>query len=179
MSTSGCLASSPPLNSTEPAVVSNQNNIFKNSVNIAPTNSEGLLVGYSCIQVYIVSWWRCLLSAGSPTWQFHHNLMYSFIVTSKLCLFADKQDVYQRPGSREADGHMQIRFLSDKWGPAPAVHVTPRSSGDTCLHGCDKVLPVFHLLSHAVMPPHSLSVYLDVCLYFCVQCCDKHHMCSA
>lgn len=53
---------SPP--PTEPAVVSNQNNIFKNSVNITPTNSEGLLVGYSCIQVYIVSWWRCIRSAG-------------------------------------------------------------------------------------------------------------------
>ncbi len=57
---------SPPPNSTEPAVVSNQNNIFKNSVNITPTNSEGLLVGYSCIQVYIVSWWRCIRSAGEP-----------------------------------------------------------------------------------------------------------------
>lgn len=56
VSSSGCLVSPPPLNSTEPAVVSNQNNIFKNSVNITPTNSEGLLVGYSCIQVYIVSW---------------------------------------------------------------------------------------------------------------------------
>lgn len=51
---------------TEPAVVSNQNNIFKNSVNITPTNSEGLLVGYSCIQVYIVSWWRCTRNAGEP-----------------------------------------------------------------------------------------------------------------
>lgn len=56
----------PPPNSTEPAVVSNQNNIFKNSVNITPTNSEGLLVGYSCIQVYIVSWWRCIRSVGEP-----------------------------------------------------------------------------------------------------------------
>lgn len=54
----------PSSNSTEPAVVSHQNNIFKNAVNITPTNSEGLLVGYSCIQVYIVSWWRC--TGGEP-----------------------------------------------------------------------------------------------------------------
>lgn len=57
---------STPPNSTEPAVVSNQNNIFKNAVNITPTNSEGLLVGYSCIQVYIVSWWRCIRRTGEP-----------------------------------------------------------------------------------------------------------------
>lgn len=99
-------------NPTEPAVVSNQNNIFKNSVNITPTNSEGLLVGYSCIQVYIVSWWRCIRERrGSPTWQFHQNLMYSFIVTSKLCLFADNRDVYQRLGGQESRQAHADRFL--------------------------------------------------------------------
>lgn len=51
---------------------------------------------------------------GSPTWQFHQNLMYSFVVASKLCLFADNRNVYQGPGNGKADPHMQIGFLSDK-----------------------------------------------------------------
>lgn len=31
---------------------------------LPPTNSVGLLVGYSCIQVYIVSWWRSIGKRG-------------------------------------------------------------------------------------------------------------------
>lgn len=55
----------PSPSPNELAVVSNQNNIFKNSVNITLANSKGLLVGYSCIQVYIVSWWRCIWSVDN------------------------------------------------------------------------------------------------------------------
>lgn len=86
---------------------------------LPPTNSKGLLVGYSCIQVYIVSWWRCF---RSPTWQFHQNVMYSFIVTSKLYLFADNRDVYQGQESRR---HMQIGFLSDKLWPCTCRPCNP------------------------------------------------------
>lgn len=86
---------------------------------LLPTNSEGLLVGYSCIQVYIVSWSRCI--RRSPTWQFHQNLMYSFTVTSKLCLFVDNRDVYQGPGGQESRQAHADRFLI---GQVLALHLS-------------------------------------------------------
>lgn len=118
---------------------------------------------------------------GSPTWQFHQNLMYSFIVTSKLCLFADNWDVYQGPGGRESRQANADRFLIIQVvAPAPAGHVTPaRSPVEHEPAEYDKVSVISLTL---FLPPLSLSAYLDVCLYFfflCVQCCDKHHMCSA
>lgn len=48
---------------------------------------------------------------GSPTWLFHQNLMNSFMVTSKLCLFADNWDVYRGQVNKGADRHVQIGFL--------------------------------------------------------------------
>ena len=107
---------------------------FKNSVNITPYKQRGpLLVGYSCIQVYIVSWWRCIRRAGgSPTWQFHQNLMYSFIVTSKLCLFADNRDVYQGPG--RTGTCRSVSYRGKPW-PRTCLSCNPCSvpSGNTSL----------------------------------------------
>lgn len=43
--------------------------------------------------------------------QFHQNVMYAFIVTSKLCLFADNRDVDQRLGGQESRQTHADRFL--------------------------------------------------------------------
>ncbi len=58
-SSSGCLASPPTSlpDSTEPAVVSNQNNIFKNSVNITPYKQRGP----SLLAIHV---FRCTLYHG-------------------------------------------------------------------------------------------------------------------
>lgn len=51
--------------------------------------------------------------------------MYSFIVTSKLCLFADNRDVYQGPGRTGTCRSVSYRASR---GPAPAGLVTPARS---------------------------------------------------
>lgn len=57
---------------------------------------------------------------GSPTCSFYQKLMYSFIGTSKLCLFADKRDVYQGPGGQESRRAHADRFLI---GHVVALHL--------------------------------------------------------
>lgn len=117
--------------------------------------------------------------AGSLTWWFHQNLMYSFIVTGKLCLFADNWDVYQKPGwtGKQAGTCRSVSYRTSA-GLAPAGRVTPARSPvehDTV------PLTFFFFFCHlcdAYLQFHSLSPYLDMCLYLCVPYCDKHHMCS-
>lgn len=67
--------------------------------------------------------------AGSLTWWFHQNLMYSFIVTGKLCLFADNWDVYQKPGwtGKQAGTCRSVSYRTSA-GLAPAGRVTPARS---------------------------------------------------
>lgn len=67
--------------------------------------------------------------AGSLTWCFHQNLMYSFIVTGKLCLFADNRDVYQKPGwtGKQAGTCRSVSYRTSA-GLAPAGRVTPARS---------------------------------------------------
>lgn len=141
---------------------------FKNSVNITPYKQRGpLLVGYSCIQVYIVSWWRCIRHAGrgggSPTRQFHQNLMYSFIVTSKLCLFADNRDVYQGPGRTGTCRSVSYRASR---GPAPAGLVTPaRSPAGT--RAWRRVPAIFPMPPSRFLFPFRLSRQVLVVFFRC------------
>lgn len=51
--------------------------------------------------------------------------MYSFVLTGKLCLFADNWDVYQGPGGQGVDPHMQIVFLSCLWWPCSCCPCDP------------------------------------------------------
>lgn len=89
------------LHSAEPRLVSNQNNILKNSVNIALQTARPLVL-YSCIQVYIVSWCRPFCCSGDEHGDSHQNLMYSFIVTSKsVCLQITVMFTGSRPARKE------------------------------------------------------------------------------
>lgn len=110
---------------TEPALVLNQNNIFKNSVNIEPSPTPPTRQ-HSLLAIHV---FRCTLyhggdaSGGAHRGNSIKNLMHSLAVAGKL-LFADNRDVYRGRGWRESGGaewtgeHMQIAFLSDKRSPA-------------------------------------------------------------
>lgn len=57
---------------------------------------------------------------------FHQNLMYSFIVASELCLFADNWDVYQgQSGQGGRQAHADRFLIGQALAPAPAGRVTP------------------------------------------------------
>lgn len=116
---------------------------------------------------------------GSPTWQFHQNLMYSFIVTSKLCLFADNRGCLPGAGrTGKQTGTCRSVSYRTSGGPAPAGHVTPAGSPvEQEPVEYTTSLPRFSTVF--LRPPLSLFVYRDVCMCFCVQSCDKHRMCSA
>lgn len=52
--------------------------------------------------------------------------MYSFIVASELCLFADNWDVYQgQSGQGGRQAHADRFLIGQALAPAPAGRVTP------------------------------------------------------
>ena len=126
--------------------------------------------GVHCIMVEMHSVRR----GGSPTWQFHQNLMYSFIVTSKLCLFADNRDVYQGPGRTGTCRSVSYRASR---GPAPAGRVTPaRSPAGT--RAWRRVPGIFPTPPSRFLFPFRLSRQVLVVFFFSVQRFPTNTICA-
>lgn len=107
--------------------------------------------------------------AGSLTWWFHQNLMYSFIVTGKLCLFADNWDVYQKPGwtGKQAGTCRSVSYRTSA-GLAPAGRVTPARSPvehDTVPLTFFSFSVIFVMLTYN--STRFLPILMCACIYVC------------